>query len=156
MGTSTMCYLSLILQRTYSKISTCQVFVVGFDDHDSRMYKFSHFLPYSQGNALMSHANEIRKLWHERFGHLNYKYLQALSKENMVEGLPSIKFSKGTICKGCMVRKHVECKYDKGKARRAVQVLHLIHSDLIGPLPTPSYGNSSYALTFIHDFSRYC
>ena len=36
------------------------------------------------------------------------------------------------------------------------QVLDIIHSDLIGPFPTPSYGNSRYVLTFIDDFSRYC
>ena len=73
----------------------------------------------------------------------------------MVEGLPSIKFSKGT-CKRCIVGKYAERKYDKGKERRVVQVLDLIHSYLIGPLPTPSYGNSRYALAFIDAFSRYC
>ena len=73
----------------------------------------------------------------------------------MVEGFASIKFSKGT-CKGCIVGKYAEHKYDKGKERRVVQVLDLIHSYLIGPLPTSSYGNSSYVLTFIDDFSRYC
>ena len=67
-------------------------------------------------------------------------YIQELSKENMVEGLPSIKFSKGT-CKGCIVGKHVEHKYDKGMARRVVKVLDMIHSYMIGPLPTLSYGN---------------
>ena len=35
-------------------------------------------------------------------------------------------------------------------------MLDMIHSYLIGPLPTPSYGNSRYVLTFIDDFSRYC
>ena len=28
--------------------------------------------------------------------------------------------------------------------------------DLIGPLPTPSYGGSRYVLTFINDYSRFC
>ena len=60
-------------------------------------------------------------------------------------------FSKGT-CKGCIVGKHAEHKYDKGKERRVVQVLELINSDLIGTLPTPSYGNLRYFLTFINDF----
>ena len=32
----------------------------------------------------------------------------------------------------------------------------MIHSDIIGPLPTPSYGNSRFVLTFIDDFSRCC
>ena len=109
------------------------------------MYKFSHFLPYSSGNVLLSHANEISKIWNERFGHLNYKYIQYLRKGNMVEGTPSIKLSKGT-CKGCIVGKHAECKYDKGKEIRVVQVLGFIHSYLIGPLPRPSYENSRYAI----------
>ena len=73
----------------------------------------------------------------------------------MVEGLPSIKFSKGT-CKGCIVGKHVERKYDKGKERRDVQVIEFIYSDMMGSLPKPSLGNSRYVLTFIDDFSRYC
>ena len=34
-------------------------------------------------------------------------------------------------------------------------MLDLIHSDIIGPLPTPSYGNSKYVLNFIDDFLRY-
>ena len=50
-----------------SEVSIGQVVAIGFVDHDSRMYKFSHFLPYSQGNALLYHANETRKIWHERF-----------------------------------------------------------------------------------------
>ena len=52
--------------------------------------------------------------------------------------------------------KHAKCKYDKGKERRVVQVLDLIHSDLKGPLTTTSYRNSRYVLTLIDDFSRYC
>ena len=72
----------------------------------------------------------------------------------MVGGLTSIKFSNGT-CKGCVVGKHVERIYEKGKARRDIQVLDLVHSHLIGPLLTPSYKNSRYVFTFIDDFSRY-
>ena len=81
-----------------SEVSIGQVVAVGFDGHDSRMYKFSHFLPYSQGNALLPHSNEKRKSLHERYGYLSYKCLYSLSKQGMVEGLPSIKFSNGT-CK---------------------------------------------------------
>ena len=138
-----------------SEISTGQVVAVGFANHDLRMYKFYHFLSYSQGNVILSHANETHKLLNDKFGHLNYRYLQSLIKEIMVERLPSIKFSKGTY-KGCIVGKHVEHKYEKSKARRDVQVIDMIHLNLIGPFPTPSYGNSRYVLTFIDDFSRYC
>ena len=36
------------------------------------------------------------------------------------------------------------------------QPLGLVYSDLIGPLPTPSYGGLRYVLTFIDDYSRFC
>ena len=67
---------------------------MGIADHESRMYKFSHFLPYSSGSALLSHANETRNIWNEMFGHLKYIYIHALIKENMVEGLPTSSFPK--------------------------------------------------------------
>ena len=34
-------------------------------------------------------------------------------------------------------------------------MIKFIDSYLLGTIPTPSYGNSRYVLTFIDDFSRY-
>ena len=116
------------------EISTNKVVELGFADHQVRMYKFSHFLPYSRGNVLLTHANDTSKLWHERYGHINNKYLQALSKEGMVEGIPSIKISNGT-CIGCVVGKDPKCNYENGKVRRHTQLLDLVNTYIIGPLP---------------------
>ena len=58
---------------------------------------FSHFLPYSNPSALLTRANEASKLWHEIFGHLNYKYLFDLSDKYMVTGLPKIKFLRDSV-----------------------------------------------------------
>ena len=49
---------------------------IGEANHDSRLYTFSSFVPKSNAQALLIHLNTNRKLWHERFGHLNYRYLQ--------------------------------------------------------------------------------
>ena len=75
------------------------------------------------------------KIWHERFGHLNFKYLQQLHNDKMVEGFPLIQTSDG-VCPGCLVGKHPEKTYDVGKAHRAASILDLIHSDVVGPIPT--------------------
>ena len=37
----------------------------GVVDHTLKIYKFSLFLPYSNPSALLTHANEAIKLWHE-------------------------------------------------------------------------------------------
>ena len=55
----------------------------GVVDHTLKVYMFSHFLPYSNPYALLIHANEVRKLWHEILFHLNYKYLYDLSENYM-------------------------------------------------------------------------
>ena len=72
----------------------------------------------------------------------------------MVEGLPVIKSTTG-IHKGCVVGKHLEHKFDWGKASRASCILGLIHSDIRNPMPITSMNGSRYVLTFIDDFSRY-
>lgn len=61
---------------------------VGQVNDNSRLYSFSHFVPSSPSRALLTHSNSESKLWHERFGHLNYRCLQQLSTKDMVTGLP--------------------------------------------------------------------
>ena len=41
-------------------------------------YEFSQFAADAKSTALLAHGNEVSRLWHERFGHLNFKYLQQL------------------------------------------------------------------------------
>ena len=75
-----------------SEISNGKVIETSVVDHTSKVYKFSHFLPYSNPSALLTHAIEVSKLWNEIFGHLKYKYLSDLSDKYMVIGLPNLSF----------------------------------------------------------------
>ena len=72
----------------------------------------------------------------------------------MVEGLPVIKATT-RICKGYVIGKHPEHKFDQGKANRATCILGMMHSDIRGPMPVTSLNGSRYLLNFIDDFSRY-
>jgi hypothetical protein len=72
----------------------------------------------------------------------------------MVEGLPDIHFSKG-ICEGCVLGKHPQEKFNKGKTQKASSPLDLIHNDLIGPFSHPSISKARYMLIFVDDFSRH-
>ena len=72
---------------------------IGKVNHETRLYFFSHFLPMSTSLALLTHSNSQSKLWHERFGHFNYGYLQQFSNKDMVIGLPQVKYSEG-VCIG--------------------------------------------------------
>ena len=47
-----------------TEILNGKVITKGVVDHTSKVYMFSHFLPYSNPSALLIHANEESKLWH--------------------------------------------------------------------------------------------
>ena len=64
-----------------TEISSGKFIAKGVANHAQKVYMFSHFLPYSNPSALLIHANEASKIWHEIFGHLNYKYLSDLSEK---------------------------------------------------------------------------
>ena len=46
-----------------------------FANHATKAYDFSHLVPASHPTTLLTRANNTRKLWIERFGNLNFKYL---------------------------------------------------------------------------------
>jgi hypothetical protein len=96
--------------QTNSRVSTSEV------NHQSRLYTFSEFIK-PDSTLLLTHVDESSRIWHERFRYLNFRYMQHLSKQGMVDGLLEIHFSKG-ICEGCVLGKHPQEKFGKGKTRR--------------------------------------
>jgi hypothetical protein len=122
-------FVEIYDMQTNSRVSTSEV------NHQSRLYTFSEFIEPDSA-LLLTHAHESSRIWHKRFGHLNFIYMQKLSKKISVDGLPDIHFSKG-VCEGCVLAKNPQEKFNKGKSQRAYAPLYLIHSDLMGPFPHP-------------------
>jgi hypothetical protein len=140
-------FVDLYDLQTNFRVATSEV------NHQSRLYTFSEFIEHDS-TLLLTHDNESSRIWHERFGHLNFIYMQQLSKKILVDGLPNIHFSKG-VCEGCVLGKHPQEKFDKGKYQRAYASLGLIHSDLMGSFPHPSISKVRFVLIFVDDFSRF-
>jgi hypothetical protein len=130
-----------------SRVSTGEV------NHQSRLYTFSEFIE-PDFSLLLTHDDESSRIWHERFGHLNFRYMKQLRKERLVYGLPDIHFSKG-VCEGCVLGKHSQEKFDKEKSQRDSTPLDLIHNDLMGPFPHPYIRKVRFVLIFVDDFSRF-
>jgi hypothetical protein len=133
--------------QTNSRVS------IGEVNHQSRLYTFSEFIEPDSA-LLLTHADESSRIWHERFEHLNFRYMQHLSKKILVNGLLDIHFSKG-VCEGCVLGKHPQEKFDKGKTHRASSPLDVIHSDLMGPFPHRYIKKERFIVIFVDDFSRF-
>ena len=66
------------------------ILATGIVDDSIRIYKFGNFGSSCLPSIFVAHNDEVSKLWHERFRHLNDLSLQTLCKENMVTGLPMV------------------------------------------------------------------
>ena len=51
------------------------VLATGNVDDITRLYKFNNFGSLHFSSVFVAHSDNLRKLWHERFGHLNYRSL---------------------------------------------------------------------------------
>ncbi|GJY04518.1 zinc finger, CCHC-type containing protein [Tanacetum coccineum] len=89
-------------------------------------------------------------LWHARLGHVHYKRMLEMSKDDLIPAIDE----NPKKCTTCMLTK-INRKPFKSKTRKSV-ILELIHSDLCDFHATPSLGNKKYVITFIDDASRFC
>ena len=71
----------------------------------------------------------------------------------MVTGIPLVSCRDG-VCAGFVLGKHHWDIFEKCASWHASGPLQLVHSDLCGPLSSPSFSGCKYFLTFIDDFSR--
>ena len=74
------------------------IVATGSVDSASRLYRFDGF-ESSDGTSscFVAHVDLVSKHWHECFGHVNYRYLQKMSTQALVLGLPQISYIDG-VC----------------------------------------------------------
>nr|GEU54602.1 retrovirus-related Pol polyprotein from transposon TNT 1-94 [Tanacetum cinerariifolium] len=94
-------------------------------------------------------------LWHRRLSYLNFNTINLLSKNDIVVGLPKLKFIKDHLCSsfelGKAKRKSFHTKLTPSSKRR----LQLLHMDLCGPMRVASINRKKYVLVIVDDYSRY-
>nr|GEV65449.1 reverse transcriptase domain-containing protein [Tanacetum cinerariifolium] len=94
-------------------------------------------------------------LWHRRLSHLNFNTINLLSQNDIVVGLPKLKFIKDHLCSSCELgkakRKSFQSKITPSSKRR----LQLLHMDLCGPMRVASINGKKCVLVFFDDYSRY-
>jgi transposase InsO family protein len=76
-----------------------------------------------------------------------------LYQKNMMRHLPRLK-ENNEACEGCLLGKQHRLTFPTGETWRAKELLELIHTDVCGPMRTPSLHNNRYFILFIDDFSR--
>ncbi|GJT39531.1 retrovirus-related pol polyprotein from transposon TNT 1-94 [Tanacetum coccineum] len=106
--------------------------------------------------CLMAKASPTQAwLWHRRLSHLNFDYINLLSKKDVVIGLPKLKYVKNQLCSSCEVSKAKRSSFKSKTVPSSKGRLNLLHMDLCGPMRVASINGKKYILVIVDDYSRY-
>nr|GEV87044.1 retrovirus-related Pol polyprotein from transposon TNT 1-94 [Tanacetum cinerariifolium] len=94
-------------------------------------------------------------LWHRRLSHLNFDYINLLSKKDIMIGLPKLKYVKDQLCSSCKLSKAKRSSFKSKTVPSSKRRLNLLHMDLCGPMRVASINGKKYILVIVHDYSRY-
>nr|GEZ26474.1 hypothetical protein [Tanacetum cinerariifolium] len=124
-------------------------------DLEVAFWKSTCFVRDLQGNDLLTASPTHAWLWHRRLSHLNFNYINLLSKKDFVIGLPKLKYVKDQRCSSCEVSKAKRSSFKTMTVPSSKGWLNLLHMDLCGPMRVASITGKKYILVIIDDYSRY-
>ena len=93
------------------------------------------------------------ELWHQRFGHANFKQVAKISELEAVEGLPKFGKVEKTMCGACQMGNQTKASQQKVNVIATSRYLELLHVDLMGPTRTKSLGGKRYIMVIVDGFS---
>nr|GFA01760.1 hypothetical protein [Tanacetum cinerariifolium] len=106
--------------------------------------------------CLMAKATSSQAwLWHRRLSYLNFNTINLLSKNDIVIGLPRLKFIKDHLCSFYELGKAKRKSFQSKTTPSSKRWLQLLHMDLCGPMRIESINGRKYVLVIVDDYSRY-
>nr|GEX11524.1 retrotransposon protein, putative, Ty1-copia subclass [Tanacetum cinerariifolium] len=137
---------SMTIKRVY--------YIEGLDlltgDHSSNLYTIAlNEIASNSSSCLLAKASSLQSwLWRQRLSYLNFAIINNLVKNNLVRGLPKMKFKKEHLCSACEQGK-IHQKHHKSKTDFASnKPLYLLHMDLCGPMRAESINEKRYVEYF--------
>ncbi|GJR92806.1 putative ribonuclease H-like domain-containing protein [Tanacetum coccineum] len=118
--------------------------------------ELKNIVPHKNLTCLIAKASEDESmLWHRRLGHLNFKTMNKLVRNNLVRGLPSKSFESNHTCVACLKGKQHKASCKNKLVNSVSKPLHTLHMDLFGPTSVSSLNHKWYCLVVTDDFSRF-
>ncbi|KAI3676173.1 hypothetical protein L1987_85773 [Smallanthus sonchifolius] len=106
--------------------------------------------------CLLSKVSESESiLWHRKLAHINYRKMNYIVRNDLVLGIPKMKFSVPDDCIPCKKGKQRKKSHKSKSTNSIVTPLELLHMDLFGPISIRSIGGKSYCLVVTDDYSRF-
>ncbi|GJZ08620.1 putative ribonuclease H-like domain-containing protein [Tanacetum coccineum] len=122
------------------------------------MYSFDmkNIVPKESLTCLVAKAtSDESMLWHRRLGHINFKNINKLVKDNLVRGLPIKHFENDQTCVACLKGKQHRASCKSKVLNPITKPLFMLHMDLFGPTFVSSLMHKKYCLVVTDDYSRF-
>nr|GFA53507.1 putative ribonuclease H-like domain-containing protein [Tanacetum cinerariifolium] len=124
--------------------------------HNIYSIELNNIVPHKNLTCLVAKASvDESMLWHKRLGHLNFKTMNKLVRNNLVKGLPSKCFENDHTCVACLKGKLHKASCKTKLVNSISKPLHTLHMDLFGPSSVSSLNHKWYCLVVTNDFSRF-
>ncbi|GKE76073.1 putative ribonuclease H-like domain-containing protein, partial [Tanacetum coccineum] len=116
----------LVLGKDFKLVDDTHVFLRTPKQQNMYSIDLKNIVPHKNLTCLIAKASEDESmLWHRRLGHLNFKTMNKLVRNNLVKGLPSKSFKNNHTCVACL----------KGKQHKASCKTKLVNSASVN-IPT--------------------
>ncbi|GJU82956.1 putative ribonuclease H-like domain-containing protein [Tanacetum coccineum] len=122
------------------------------------MYSFDmkNIVPKESLTCLVAKATlDESMLWHRRLGHIHFKNINKLVKDNLVRGLPTKCFENDQTCVACLKGKQHRASCKSKVLNPITKPLFMLHMDLFGPTFVSSLMHKKYCLVVTDDYSRF-
>ncbi|GJU11043.1 putative ribonuclease H-like domain-containing protein [Tanacetum coccineum] len=100
-------------------------------------------------------TSDESRLWHRRLGHINFRNINKLVKDNLVRGLPTKRFENDQTCVACLKGKQHRASCKSKVLNPITKPLFMLHMDLFGLTFVSSLMHKKYCLVVIDDYNRF-
>ena len=125
---------------------------------EGSLYKLRGLIHTCSSESYVFSCKNSRKIsakekWHRKLGHVNFKYLNLLCKDNLLEGGPQCLESPFMKCSICIHSKMSNLPFKNNRAK-AKEILEIVHTDVNGPHKTTAYSGEKYFVSFLDDYIK--
>nr|GEU76694.1 retrovirus-related Pol polyprotein from transposon TNT 1-94 [Tanacetum cinerariifolium] len=94
-------------------------------------------------------------LWHRHLNHLNFGTLNELARNDIVRGLPKLKYNKDHLCPSCQLGKSKKLSHPLKTVNTNTEILNTLRMDLCRPMRIESINKKKYILVIVDDYTRF-
>ncbi|GKA76336.1 putative ribonuclease H-like domain-containing protein [Tanacetum coccineum] len=124
----------LVLGKDFKLVDDSHVLLRTTRQHNMYSIDLKNVVPHKNLTCLIAKAFvDESMLWHRRSGHLNFKTMNKLVRNNLVKGLPSKCFDNNHTCVACLKGKQHKASCKTKLVNSVYKPLHTLYMDLFGP-----------------------